>query len=52
MIIQCGLTWRPVGLLEITDSPARWEGQHDVLRAVERPEEERDVTVGVGEMFP
>ena len=43
--------WQPTGLLEITDSPAGREGQHHVLGAVERSEEERDVTVRVGEMF-
>ena len=43
--------WQPTGLLEITDSPAGRQGQHHVLGPVERPEEERDVTVRVGEML-
>ena len=38
-------------LLEITDSPAGGEGQHHVLGPVERPQQERDVAVRVGEML-
>ena len=38
-------------LLEITDSPAGREGEHHVLRSGERSQQERDVTVRVGEMF-
>ena len=40
-----------MGLLEITDSPAGRQGEHHVLGSVERSQQERDVTVRVGEVF-